>query len=280
MEWLGWIVAAILLLILMIRGTRRTPPPAASNREAAAGASPSTSSGSGGGEPGPGSPTRGSPSMDTLPPSLEERELRALRGTLGYLRRAVLPSLTRVHESLEEGDVRRESLEDALHAMEDLVFHADPPPEEASVEANVAEVVQLAVRAYTIETRVPVRVHAPPTPLLRALRPEALQDTVFLLLSNAGVFSRGKPIDVFIEATGEGEGFRVRVADEGPGFSEEAQARAFEPFWSSDPVGLGLGLPQARARVSELKGRISLRNREEGGAEVVVEVPGEKVKEG
>jgi signal transduction histidine kinase len=286
MEWLGWMVAAVLLVLLFVQSRRRGAS-TGNGSDAGGGASSATDPGgpqppaAPGTDPGPSrsaheqAPSGQSTPHPEAPPSLEERELRALRGTLRYLRQRVVPALERVRPAVQGEAAAEASLEEALNAMEDLVFHAEPPPPETPVRENVGGVVQLAVRAYTIETRVPVRVHAPSAPLYRSVRPEALQDAVFLLLTNAGLFSGGEPVDVYVEPGDDPEGFRVRVADAGPGFSDEARERALEPFWSSDPQGLGLGLPQARARVQEMKGRLALRNREEGGAEVVVEVPGE-----
>lgn len=51
----------------------------------------------------------------------------------------------------------------------------------------------------------------------------------------------------------------VAITDEGPGLSNEARSRMFEPFWQLEPVarkhgkGLGLGLALA-GRITELLG--------------------------
>ena len=45
----------------------------------------------------------------------------------------------------------------------------------------------------------------------------------------------------------EGEWLRLRVRDNGPGLSREAQASVFEPFVSGKPTGMGLGLAVSRA---------------------------------
>ncbi|NIR79685.1 MAG: two-component sensor histidine kinase, partial [Gemmatimonadetes bacterium] len=46
--------------------------------------------------------------------------------------------------------------------------------------------------------------------------------------------------------TEEGDRAKIIVRDRGEGFSEEAFARAFDPFYSTSDEGLGLGLPHAR----------------------------------
>jgi two-component system C4-dicarboxylate transport sensor histidine kinase DctB len=65
----------------------------------------------------------------------------------------------------------------------------------------------------------------------------------------------------------------VKVRDRGPGFTEEAFERAFDPFFSTTDDGLGLGLPHARRAVEGMGGRIELRNVPDGGAEVELSFP-------
>jgi signal transduction histidine kinase len=256
MEWfgiLGWIVAAALGALAWALASRKPAAPAA------------------GGQAGDtGSASAPPIASEAAPPTLGTEE-EALRQALGFLDRAVLPPLREARRHLGSGPAV-EPLERALDAMGDLAFFAEPLPDEAFTQENLAALVQESVREYTIETRIPVRVHAPSHAVHVRVRRESLKDAVFLLLANAGRFSEGRPVDVYIEEV-EPSGFRIRIADEGPGFTPEALERALEPFWSTDPVGVGMGLPQARARVSEMKGRLALRNQESAGAEVTLEFP-------
>jgi signal transduction histidine kinase len=63
-------------------------------------------------------------------------------------------------------------------------------------------------------------------------------------------------------ALDNGTHFRMTVADTGPGLSVEAAARAFEPYFTTKPVGrgTGLGLPICRTIVQSFGGEISIRN--------------------
>ncbi|MDZ7637138.1 MAG: ATP-binding protein [Bryobacterales bacterium] len=62
-----------------------------------------------------------------------------------------------------------------------------------------------------------------------------------------------------------GSAIEIAVADDGPGLSEEAQARLFEPFFTTKAAGTGLGLAISRKLVAALGGELILRNRSGGG---------------
>jgi signal transduction histidine kinase len=66
---------------------------------------------------------------------------------------------------------------------------------------------------------------------------------------------------------------RLRIRDQGPGFSAEALLKAQDPFYSTSPGGLGLGLPHAHRAIAQEGGEISLRNHDGQGAEVEVLLP-------
>jgi two-component system sensor histidine kinase HydH len=65
----------------------------------------------------------------------------------------------------------------------------------------------------------------------------------------------------------------VEVDDSGPGFSSEALARAFSPFYTTKPDGSGLGLAIAKRIVEEHGGTMTASNRPEGGARVWFRLP-------
>jgi C4-dicarboxylate-specific signal transduction histidine kinase len=65
----------------------------------------------------------------------------------------------------------------------------------------------------------------------------------------------------------------VQVSDTGPGLSSDVQQRLFEPFFSTKPHGLGLGLTIVRTIVERHQGILRVENRPVGGALFTVTLP-------
>jgi two-component system NtrC family sensor kinase len=65
----------------------------------------------------------------------------------------------------------------------------------------------------------------------------------------------------------------IQFADSGPGMTDPA--RVFDPFYTTRPVGqgIGLGLSACYGIVQEHGGKISCRNRETGGAIFQIDLP-------
>ncbi len=63
---------------------------------------------------------------------------------------------------------------------------------------------------------------------------------------------------------------RLVISDNGGGFPARILTRAFEPYVTTKDRGTGLGLAVVKKIVDEHQARIELRNRDEGGAQVVI----------
>ena len=66
---------------------------------------------------------------------------------------------------------------------------------------------------------------------------------------------------------------RVAVEDNGPGVPDHARDRIFQPFFTTRSQGTGLGLAIVQKIVVVHNGRITVRNRDEGGASFQMTVP-------
>jgi nitrogen fixation/metabolism regulation signal transduction histidine kinase len=65
----------------------------------------------------------------------------------------------------------------------------------------------------------------------------------------------------------------IVVADNGPGFHTGSVRQVFDPYVTTKPKGTGLGLAIVKKLVEEHVGTIRAENREEGGAEIRIELP-------
>jgi signal transduction histidine kinase len=75
-----------------------------------------------------------------------------------------------------------------------------------------------------------------------------------------------------VSTTTQGDA-RIEVRDRGSGITPDALGKIFQPFVTTKPDGLGLGLAICRTIVAAHGGRISAANNPEGGATFVVSLP-------
>ena len=149
---------------------------------------------------------------------------------------------------------------------------ADPEP------VLVGRIASKAAARYS--ERVPGReiiVH--PGSMLKPVwfTPGYLEVVIDNLLSNADKYSPpGTPITVTV--TRDDTEVCVSVLDAGPGISSEKAERVFEPFYRTDEAiartsGAGIGLTICKLLVQSHGGRVWVRPRPEGGAEVGFALP-------
>ena len=185
----------------------------------------------------------------------------------GYLRQNVDAPLSAAFKDRRLS--LRKAAEQAVAAVDDLHFFLEDPTGEID-EDDLLRIAKEAVHDYEADWDLSVRVSAKgPVPV--QVNTEALLDALYLILHNAAVFGEGKGVVVTVSS--DREWGRVLVQDEGPGFTAEALSRAYDPFYTTTEGGLGLGLSHARRAVEQQAGRIHLRNRTDGGAEVEIAVP-------
>jgi signal transduction histidine kinase len=163
----------------------------------------------------------------------------------------------------------RRAAEEAVAAIDDLHFFLEDPEGEIG-EDDLTRIVKEAVQAFESEWDASV-LFSSKGPVQARVNSESLLDALYLVLHNASVFGDGKGVVATVSS--DGEWGRVLIQDEGPGFSAEALSRAYDPFYTTSEGGLGLGLSHARRAIELQAGRIHLRNRPDGGAEVEISVP-------
>jgi signal transduction histidine kinase len=111
-----------------------------------------------------------------------------------------------------------------------------------------------------------------PLPRVQADANQLLQVFSHIITNAVNAMSeRGGTITVSTRS--EGELVIIEFADTGPGMAEPA--RVFDPFYTTRPVGqgIGLGLSACYGIIQQHGGKISGRNRDEGGAIFQVDLP-------
>ncbi len=99
-----------------------------------------------------------------------------------------------------------------------------------------------------------------------------MEQVLINLVKNA--IESGSPEDeVTLGVRERNGGVAIEVRDRGSGLSEEVLRDALLPFYSTKPKGTGLGLTLCREIVDAHDGRLSIANRDGGGAVVTVWLP-------
>ncbi|HLY99792.1 MAG TPA: HAMP domain-containing sensor histidine kinase [Candidatus Angelobacter sp.] len=139
-----------------------------------------------------------------------------------------------------------------------------------SLLLDVLTLREYHIRNNDIEVQVIVEPDLPPV----ALDEDQFKQILLNLLNNSiDALEGARPKQVRIEAIRQEERVILRFDDSGPGFAEVN--RAFDPFYTTKPIGkgTGLGLSICYGIVKEHGGDIYALNLEPQGARIVLELP-------
>lgn len=169
-----------------------------------------------------------------------------------------------------EQEVRR--VERSLQTF--LDFARPPKPARRPVEmGDVVRAVAGLVRGRADKQRVGVRVDLPAGPvILTADRDQLQQVLVNLTLNALDAMPTGGTLTLAVRRRPD-QRVEVEVSDTGPGVAKDILPRLFQPFISGKDTGLGLGLVISRRIAEDHGGTVTVANRPEGGATVLVVLP-------
>jgi FixJ family two-component response regulator/signal transduction histidine kinase len=103
-----------------------------------------------------------------------------------------------------------------------------------------------------------------------------IQQVLVNLLSNACDAFAARPVPdprVAVRACATGDGVAIEVEDNGPGIDDATLGQVFQPFFSTKPKGMGLGLSISRSIVVAHGGRLSVRSTVGRGTVFRLDVP-------
>jgi len=181
-----------------------------------------------------------------------------------------LPGLRSILDDIVEDDRRAG---DVIQQLRDLMRKA--PSERVLLDMNTTleRVVRLVssdavIRSVTIELDL-----TPDMAIVRGNRVELQQVILNLLLNALDAVSRSEERRITVRTLLTPEGIEVRVEDSGHGLAAGTEEKIFEPFFTSKPDGMGMGLSVARSIIEAHHGRIYARRSEPVGSVVAFELP-------
>jgi signal transduction histidine kinase len=168
------------------------------------------------------------------------------------------PNLAEVRDALARTVKDTDRAGDIIDRIGALIRKAPPRNEVLDLNEAVREVSALT-HSEAMKIGVTVRTQlAPCLPRIYGDRVQ-LQQVMLNLIVNAiqamsGVSQERRDLLISSEATEEGA--RVGVRDTGPGLRPESLPRLFEPFYTTKPDGMGMGLSICRSIIEAHGGRL------------------------
>jgi two-component system NtrC family sensor kinase len=135
---------------------------------------------------------------------------------------------------------------------------------------DVLQLREYHLRARGIHVKLDVDEALPPV----GIGEDELKQVLLNILNNSiDAVSESVHRDIDIQASHHDGRILIQLDDSGPGFAD--LNRAFDPFYTTKPVGkgTGLGLSICYGIIHECSGEITLTNNQPYGARVAVELP-------
>jgi len=144
-----------------------------------------------------------------------------------------------------------------IRHLRDFLEKRESVRKEEDVNAVVREGIELALAGAAhanVELRLELAKEAPPVSMDKV---QVQQVVVNLVRNGAEAMNQTeKPILTVQTRAVDEDHIEVAVSDTGPGLSPEVSARLFQPFVTSKPNGMGIGLSICQSIVESHKGRI------------------------
>jgi len=170
------------------------------------------------------------------------------------------PELEEVRLTLERIVADGNRASDVMSRIRALAKKAPAGKDALQINVVILEVIAL-IRAEAVKNGISLRTElADGLPSIEGDRVQ-LQQVILNLAINAveamsGVTDGTRELVIHTGAAGS-DGLRVAVLDSGPGLTPASQDQIFQPFYTSKPAGLGMGLSICRSIVEAHRGHLS-----------------------
>jgi signal transduction histidine kinase len=187
------------------------------------------------------------------------------------------PDLVEVKEILEDIIEDDKRAAEVIQRLRDLLRKGESQQVPLDLNAVISDVARLVSSDAVIRNVTLTLVLDPDLPIVIADRVQ-LQQVILNLLIN-GMEAMGdnadseRPLVVRTECT-DTRGVHVSVRDAGPGLRDGTQELVFEPFYTTKPAGMGMGLAIARSIIEAHEGAIWAVNNPTRGSAFHFTLPG------
>ena len=186
--------------------------------------------------------------------------------------RVDLAELREICDDIVAEDHRAASV---IRRLRTLFKGGDMPLQSLDVNELIQDTLALLHTELLMRHVVVVTDLAPSLPAVEGGRVQ-LQQVLLNLFMNAADAMEGNAVEernLVIATDTTGADVRICVADCGPGIADADLKNIFEPFWSSKPGGMGMGLAICRSIVSVHGGSLTAGNGNDRGATFCVVLP-------
>ena len=190
------------------------------------------------------------------------------------------PELEEARQSLERIIVDGNRACDIIGRIHSLVKKDAARRDTVDVNDAILEVVTL-IHSEVVKNGITMQTQLTDhLPHIRGDRVQ-LQQVMLNLIINAiqamsGLIEGIRELHISAEST-EPEGLRVAVRDSGPGLTEENLQHLFEPFYTTKPSGMGMGLSICRSIIEDHGGRLWATGHASQGAVFLFTIPARPV---
>jgi PAS domain S-box-containing protein len=198
------------------------------------------------------------------------------------LLRTSSPDLSELRDILEDIAQEDRRAGEVIDRLRGLLRKGEVQMRPLDLNEVVCEVLELAHsdlvrRGVAVEARLTT---APPRVLADRVQVQQVLLNLLLNACEAMAESCEERRVTIVTTAGEDGSAELSLADQGTGIPEERIDRIFEPFVTSKPEGLGLGLAVCRSIVNAHGGRLWAENNGDGGATFHLRLNGHAAREG